>query len=85
MATEDYCQYCWRPGGGHNGSCPEETGTSVTIAEWQDGYCRGFTDDFTPLYCLKSSSRTYFLGYRAGQAEIESFIYEAVQRNYWLT
>lgn len=83
------CEFCWRPShvGGHNEGCPIKIGTKVAREEWERGYQHGFhwdLDDYGAIqpYQYGFYSKTYLLGYRAGEAEIEELVDQARERNY---
>ncbi|KKR36227.1 MAG: hypothetical protein UT69_C0033G0002 [Candidatus Yanofskybacteria bacterium GW2011_GWE1_40_10] len=87
MATTtggERCEFCWRPisVSGHNDGCPILVGTPLAMVEWESGWREGSGDNYLRAYQLRYHAPSWRLGYRAGKAEIDRLVEEAIDRNY---
>jgi len=75
------CEFCWHPAGGHHNACPMQIQTEAAKKTWAKGWERGFADDYNGIKPWQYShyDRTFILGYRVGQHEMEMSVDTASQ------
>lgn len=75
------CRFCdVKSGEPHGANCPTlDKNPEKATKEWQEGYDRGFSDNYLPSYHYRYFSGYYVIGYEKGKNEIDRQIEDAEQ------